>query len=322
MADGVSEHPRIVHATDERSAGQPLIAVVAASHRSSSPPQAASPHSRKFFAATAVLVGVAIGAVGIALIILIGGGVPGPTAAGEPWSAWSPTTGGIAGERQIAADVAPFYRAARPVQLAVVTVQNVAGPTTATGTAAGTATPTGTGSVSQIAVLDPAGGALAPLPGNTAVYDLCGEGPSCAITAGSPSPARLLLLRREALELALYTFRYVKGVDNVVALLPPGNTAAPAGRLTPKPPPPGATATKSSPIDIAVVFVRAGLQPFLNVPLLKTMAEPLPPLPAAMNAAPEAELVSVITGQLLFTQQLIQSPDGSKLLLLDPQPPQ
>ena len=39
-------------------------------------------------------------------------------------------------------------------------------------------------------------------------------------------------------------------------------------------------------------------------------------------AAPEAELVSVVTGQLLFKQQLIQTPDGSKLLLLSPQPAQ
>ena len=41
-----------------------------------------------------------------------------------------------------------------------------------------------------------------------------------------------LLLRREALELALYTFRYVKGVDLVVALLPPKPPAS-NGSTTP-----------------------------------------------------------------------------------------
>ena len=38
---------------------------------------------------------------------------------------------------------------------------------------------------------------------------------------GEPSAERLRLLRREALELALYTFRYVDGTDSVVAFLPP-----------------------------------------------------------------------------------------------------
>jgi hypothetical protein len=319
MADGMNDHHGIVHVTDEGAAGQPLRAAVKTGQRSHSRRRAGSPHSTRFFVATAVLVGLAIGAVGVAIVILISGGTPGPTLAGAAWSAWSPGAGGIAGEREIAAEIAPFYRATRPVQLAVVTVQNVDGPTTTTPNA----TPAGTGAVSQIAVLDPAGGALSPLAGTTAVYDLCGEGPGCAITAGSGSAARLLLLRREALELALYTFKYIKGIDNVVALLPPGHTVTSStGRLTPKPPAPGAGATHTSPVDIAVVFVRSGLQQFLNVPLLTTLAEPLPPLPTQMNAAPEAELVSVVTGQLLFTQQLIQAPDGSKLLLLDPEPPQ
>ena len=59
------------------------------------------------------------------------------------------------------------------------------------------------------------------LGGTTAVYNLCGLGTSCAIAAGTPSLAGELLLRREALELALYTFRYIHGVDSVVAILPP-----------------------------------------------------------------------------------------------------
>jgi hypothetical protein len=41
-----------------------------------------------------------------------------------------------------------------------------------------------------------------------------------------------------------------------------------------------------------------------------------------MASAPEAELVSVITGQALFTQQTIQSQDGTRVLVLNPIPPQ
>jgi hypothetical protein len=41
-----------------------------------------------------------------------------------------------------------------------------------------------------------------------------------------------------------------------------------------------------------------------------------------MSSAPEAELVSVVTGQALFRQQAVQAQDGSNVLVLDPLPPQ
>ena len=70
---------------------------------------------------------------------------------------------------------------------------------------------------------NPSSSAVSLLNGNTIAYNLCGiGGKNCAIGIGTPSSARLLLLRREALELALYTFKYVHGVENVVAILPPG----------------------------------------------------------------------------------------------------
>ena len=56
----------------------------------------------------------------------------------------------------------------------------------------------------------------------TAMYILCGDGPNCTINEGKPSDARGKVLRREALELALYTFRYVDDTDSVVAFFPPG----------------------------------------------------------------------------------------------------
>ena len=41
------------------------------------------------------------------------------------------------------------------------------------------------------------------------------------IKEGSPSVARGAVLRREALELALYSFRYLDNTDSVVAFFPP-----------------------------------------------------------------------------------------------------
>lgn len=56
--------------------------------------------------------------------------------------------------------------------------------------------------------------------GNSVLYNLCGVGQKCSIAEGKPSPERARLLRREALELALYTFKYVDDVDSVITLMP------------------------------------------------------------------------------------------------------
>jgi hypothetical protein len=266
-----------------------------------------SPYSQKFLAVTATLVGIAIGAVAVAIVILLS---PGTAAPGPPWSTWRPPDSGLAGEREIAAEVAPFYRASNAMQLAVVTVQNINNSTTATGTATNNST--------ELALRDPNTGSLAALAGTTAVYDLCGLGANCAISVGIPSYARLLLLRREALELSLYTFKYITGVDNVVAILPPGKTTQSCTGICAKP----HTPTKTTPIDLAVFFDRQSLQRLISEPLRATLPEVLPPTVTEMPAAPEAELVSVLTGQALFKQQLIQAQDGTNVLVLDQVPPQ
>ena len=63
-------------------------------------------------------------------------------------------------------------------------------------------------------------------------YRLCGSGDNCSIAIGTPSPSELQLLRREALELSLYTFKYVKDVDSVVVFLPPPPPSANAEQQT------------------------------------------------------------------------------------------
>ena len=263
----------------------------------------ARPHARKFLAVTLVLVGIAIGALGIAAgILLRGSRSKSPTA--PAWSAWSPSDGGIAGEREIANAIAPLYRATPASQLAIVTVQNINDSAT---------NPTGT----QLAVRNTSG-TLSALPGATSVYSLCGLGPGCQIATGTPSAARLLLLRREALELALYTFKYIGGIENFVAILPPGRTVVGCTGICSKANLP--KTTKS--VNIAVALPRQALQHFLNQPVRDTLPEPVPPLPEQMDLAPEAELVSVVTAQGLFSQQSVQAQDGSNVLVLDPLPPQ
>ena len=256
-----------------------------------------SRYADRFRAATAVLLGFGVAAVVVAIATLLAPGSPGPAA---PWSSWSPPDGGVSGESEIANEVAPFYRASPSTQLVIVTVQNYSS----------------SGSGTQVAIRNASNGSLSAVSGTTAVYSLCGLGPSCAIATGVPSLARELLLRREALQLALYTFRYISGIDNVVALLPP---ARPAQQLTKKPP---SASSSNATVDIAVAFQRNALKPFLSRPLVDTLPEALPPTVSQMNGAPESELVSVITGQALFRQQIVSSQTGGNVLVLDPLPPQ
>lgn len=305
----MNDGSRIVRAVDDRAA-DPLPGAVrvrgARARRT-----IFSPHSHKFIAATAALIGVAIGAIAIAVAVAISDHRP---AATQQWSTWSPPDQGLAGEREIAAEVSPFYRAAPASQLVVVTVQNING-------ASSSSTTSGNSSGGlQIALRDPSSGSLSAISGTTAVYNLCGLGPNCSVGVGTPSAARLLLLRREAMELSMYTLKYIHGVDNVVSILPPGRTSA-ATKLTSKPPQSAKTAG-SAPVELAVVFQRAGLQRYLDRPLRNTLPEELPPTVSQMSGAPEAELVSVLTGEALFQQQTIQAQDGSNVLVLSSVPPQ
>ena len=297
----MSEPPQIVRASDEHAADAPIpTAMTISSSRATG--RLAPPHSSKFLAATAALLGVAIAAVAAAALILAHGGSGGPAA---QWSSWSPRDSGLAGEREIADEVAPFYRASPSTQLAIVTVQNV------------TSNSSGNGST-QIALRDATTGTLSALSGNSAVYNLCGLGPSCAISAGTPSAARLLLLRREALELALYTFRYIGGTQAVVAILPPGYTSQSCTGVCAK----SQQKPVTKPLDLALAFDRAELSPWLGKPLRATFPETLPPTVSQMPNSPEAELVSVITAHGLFAEKTAQAQDGSTVITLSPLQPQ
>ena len=103
-----------------------------------------------------------------------------------------------------------------------------------------------------VAVREPAsaGGKIRIFDEKGVLYRMCGLGKDCSIPGGKPSIQRHLLLRREALELALYSFRYLDGVEQVAVLLPP---------------PPGKTASQ------AVFFRKPQIAPELKKPLDATL---------------------------------------------------
>jgi hypothetical protein len=130
---------------------------------------------------------------------------------------------------------------------------------------------------------------------DTIVYILCGLGPECAIEQGEPSEERQRLLRRESLELALYTFRYIDGIDNVVAFMPPRTGYRPS---------------------YALFFQRPELDDLVDRPLQDTLPEPLPPLANEISPS-EAVIIDRLTQPRFFAFQFQQLPNGTVALVLE-----
>ena len=134
----------------------------------------------------AALVGVTIAIVGIA-----------PKSEGPAWSSWKPSTGGLQGATEIASHIAGAYRD-QGRQLVKVDANDISYK----------------GIPLLVAMRKSAeeGGAIQVHDEKGVLYQMCGLGVNCQIDSGKPSKERMLLLRREGLELALYSFRYLKDV--------------------------------------------------------------------------------------------------------------
>jgi hypothetical protein len=275
-----------------------------------------SPHSEKFRIAMGGLAAVAVIAVALAVALLVGGT---SSSSSQPWSSWQPPDGGTLGATEIAEHVAPLYRQTASQQLDVVTLISMANPNASgTGSGSGLQVAVNTGTSSSTA-------SLSLLEGKTIAYDLCGIGGNvnCSL-GGTASAGRLLLLRREALELALYTFKYIAGTSNVVAVLPPGRmtTASTTSTLSAKPPA-ALSKTPTKPVTVAVLFVHDELSPWLSQPLSDTLSQ-YPPAVSQLNLwrqTEEAGLVDQITARGLFSERVESAQDGSNLLVLNQLPP-
>ena len=128
------------------------------------------------------------------------------------------------------------------------------------------------------------------------MYTLNGLGPKGSVRGGKPSEARHLLLRREALELALYTFRYVKNVNLVVALLPPKPPAKTKNKD-------GSTTTSTADPQTQALFYRPGdLEPQLEIPLNATIPAKTP-RPETIPPA-ESRRIDALTRGNLFPRLL------------------
>jgi hypothetical protein len=246
---------------------------------------------RSRFAALYVLLAVVGGAGVGALIVLVGRGSPAPAPA---WSAWEPTGSVERRSAQIGDHVGDQYRLPSGKALVAVTY---AGPPTVTGPEGSTfevraiaVRPDTTGGRAEADDIDTVSAA------NTVMYTLCGLGTACSIAEGKASVVRGQLLRREALELALYSFKYLDGIDSTLVLLPPRAD--------------GQAAT-------AVYLERGDIASALGRPLSETLTAPLTPGVGEI-AADEQRVIDRTTRSRLYEYGYLQAQDGSPILVLSP----
>lgn len=225
----------------------------------------------------AVVLGAAVGTT----IVLLGRS---GSAADRPWSPWHPTGDDASRTLQIAEHVSRRYRLAGGAQRLVNVVPGP--PTTNAVVSAIAVQSLGAGLGSASSLFDAS---------RSRMYLLCGSGENCALGDGPATIQRGRLLRGEALELALYTFKYVEGVDSVVAFLP------------------GRPGTRPS---FALFFLRESLEPLLGRPLQAT----LPSAPRLVPNAAPARMARVdrFTIAHLFRFQVRESQDGNAAVVLTP----
>jgi len=217
--------------------------------------------TRGRFAVAYLVLGAVVGiGVGSFLVLL----QRDPPAPPPPWSSWRPTATDT-GDRmtEIATHVGSGYKLPSGNQLVSIQTQS--------------------SSKFQGVVVVKADNVRAPdaqySGDDTAVFLLCGGRKACKIGEGEATVARGTVLRREALELALYTLEYAHPIQNVLVFFPPG---------------PGENRLTST-----LFFRRDDLESTLDHPLRRTLPQAQPPLPGKIRPA-ELKTVNDLTGDKRF----------------------
>jgi hypothetical protein len=243
--------------------------------RAARPVEHPAPYAGRFLVAYALLVlafGGALGALAYAMT---------RPSSGPAWSSWKPNEDGLNAAYQIADHVSRTYRGTNGDQLVAAQpqrpeVQNV--PVSA---------------VAARRVIGHTPGDLELVQADrTLFFVLCGGGTRCALPSGVPAADPLL--RRQGLELALYTFKYLSRVDGVVVFLPP----------------PDATS------NWALYYRRSDLKRELSRPLGKT----LPGKPPVLGTRNPRELATVarLTEPHWYRSSFQNAASGATVLFLDP----
>jgi hypothetical protein len=254
---------------NEADDGAPLVA---------EPP----PHAARFQFVYGILIGIAIAAL-TAAVIAFSQHDNKQTVGLSTWSTWQPTRGNGDPIQQIVDHVAPEYRLPSGKQIVAVT----GGPSQIEGIPLIVALRADPAKNNDTNILENK---------NVVLYRMCGLGKDCSIKEGKPSKERGLYLRREALELALYTFNYVADIDGVVVLMPPVPGEKPSH---------------------AVFFRPDDVQPSLQNPLADTLPGPTPTVATLMRSR-NLPIINSITAPLQFDFSVTQDNTNNRgYLVLD-----
>jgi hypothetical protein len=249
-------------------------------------PPRASPYRSRFGFVFGALAGVAACAVVLAVVLANGSSDSAPRLAAN-WSDWQPgNTEMLAGAESIAEHVAGRYRLDDGDQLVGVRSSGLE-----------------LQGVPLSVAVRPTGGEVEFLEGDGLMYVLDGLGPNGTLARGKPSRARGRLLRREALELALYSFRYLDDASMVAVMMPP------------IPQKEGEGDSEQPQLQQQALFFRPGdLLPQLQVPLTDTLASQTVS-PKRITPQESSRIDSLTLGNL-FIADFQQAQDATAYLLL------
>jgi hypothetical protein len=233
------------------------------------------------YLALAAIVGAGVGA----FVVLATRPAPPEAAA---WSSWEPTGSKLARVRQIADRIPKAYKQPNGEQLTVTQASQLTVPT---------------GPVASIVVRPDASRGRAEesdiatySAADAVAYGLCGlgSGARCAMSLGT-SGELLMLLSRQALELSLYTFKYVSDVNSVVVFLPPSPEGQSSG---------------------SVFFRRGDVADELRRPL----SHLLPARTPRLDALSDVELGNIarLTRPRTYANEFNAAGDGKPILILTP----
>jgi len=283
VAEAVSEQPA--------ARGRPTEPELVARRRA----QESVPRHR-FGIAYLILAAIVGAAVGLAVVV----GTRDDSKAAKPgaaWSAWRPVSTGTLGVREIARHVSSRYHLSNGAQLVGV----AAGPMVVRTSEQGVLP------VSAILIRSGSAGVTSDridveFPQAGVFYQMCGGQPPQCTIPGTSTHKRVQLLLREALELSLYTFRYLPEADNVLVFLPP-----PQG------------ATPQDPNFQRLVFLpRAALTSEVSLPLRTA----LPPGTTTMTpdrlTPAQGRMADSLTAGRVFHYDYQQAADQSVFIVLSP----
>jgi hypothetical protein len=243
-------------------------------------------HQRRFGLAYLVLaIGIGV-AVGLAIVLI---GRSSSHHANTGVKSFNPTRGGELGAKQIASQVGQKYRSANGTPLTGVIGER----------------PNYQGLPLTYYLIRPHDAqypkdvAVFPV-GNGIMYSMCAFSAGCTTTSAGNDLNENLLLKREALELSLDTFKADSSLQTVTTLLPPFRQGQ---NLT----------------TFAIIFTRHDLSRWIGRPMssILTVRGPLKP---GQIPNSESQRIDSIEANTLFTVDPASGPDGNPYFRLDPVP--